>query len=148
MKKKHLMLLMIINVALTLLYVGILWYDNYYELPIRYWTKMYIRIGIRGSIVNIIALLAMWFRGTSIKKVVRVISIIIAICIACFILSLPTYSFLYLAPMLAIFVFIYSIIFFAFVWCLYLCFERKDYSYIGFLIVPTIGILIFVFNFL
>ena len=146
MKRKHLKALMMINVALILLYMGLSYYDGYYNLPLDLNLTYYRYIAIAGSIVNIVALLVMWFTGTRIKKIMKAFSILFAICIVSFILSIPTNSFLFLLPMSAIFVFLYSIVFNAFAWCLSVSIDKKNYSYIGFLIVPTMGILIFLRN--
>lgn len=138
MKRTHLMLLMIINVALILFYMGLSYYDGYYNLPLGLGLAYYRYIAISGSIVNIIALLVMWVRGVNRRKAIMVFSIFIAICILCFILSLPTYSFLFLLPMSALFVFLYSMIFQVFVFFLDSILETKDYNYVAYLLLPVL----------
>ncbi len=128
MKKNHLKLMLVINFVLMLLYMGLIYYDDHYGLDMRYWVSMFIHIGMAGQVVNIIALLVMWFNGINAKRVMKAFVSIIGVCIICFVLSLLTGGFLFLLPLLAILALIYSLPFQIVVFCM----EVKQFDYIVF----------------
>ncbi len=142
MKRHYLKLMIIVNIMLMLLYVCLLHIGTNDYMEYTFGIFGYLEIAIPGTIVNIIALLVMWFSGVKAKKIIKVYIIGIGICVCGIVLCYLLNTLLFLLPMALILVIIYSLIFQAIVCGL----ETNNYSYIGYLIIPIMWFLIFLKN--